>query len=933
MADPTQGRYHHRVLRIQLGDEGAGEIKRYKKELAAFIDHALAQCYNGEATPQLVLISPTAIQDLSEHYHTPDGEAQNDLLEAYTAAMKEICQGKGVLFVDLFAPSKALFGVSAEPLTVDGAQWNREGYEWLAPILANGVFGKKEGKPADNQAVHAAVAEKNWTWHHLYKIPNGVHVYGRRYNPFGPKNYPDELKKLAEMTTIRDRAIWNALDGKTTNLASEDTKTHKLPPVQTNYRPSKKNGEARYLSGEDTLKHLKVPDGYKIELFADEKEFPDLANPCQMSFDNKGRLWVGCMPSYPHWRPGDPKPSDKLLIFEDTDHDDKADKQTVFADDLHLVIGFELAEEGVYVSQADSVILLTDTDGDDSYDMKEYLACGFDDHDTHHAISAFCADPSGAIYMGEGLFLHSNVETVYGTHRGTNGGFFRYNPKRRHLERTAQLKIPNPWGIAFDRWGQNFFLHTSGSRFNWMAPGTVKPGYGSNMNASRDLLSSNQVRPTSGLEIISSRHFPDEVQGDVLICNNIGFLGIKQHAMTDDGGGYKTKFRHDLLKSEEGNFRPVDLEFAPDGSLYVVDWSNVLIGHMQHNARDPNRDHVHGRVYRITYPSRQLLEPAKVAGASIAGLLQNLTLHEDRTRYRTRRELRGRKTEEVLAGVRKWIDSLDKKHGDYEHHLLEALWVTWGHDEIEVPLLRRLLHSRDYRIRAAATRAVRYNRHKLADAPDLLNAAASDPHARVRVEAITAASWLPSSDGASIVAAARAKGEDAWTKEPFRYAEVALKGAASAPPEEPKLRVPKHLAKSQAASFRRGHEIYHREGHCGTCHQENGKGLPVSGFPPLAKNFWAQGNEERLIKLTLNGLMGPIEVDGVKYPGQVPMTPFRGMLNDKEIADVLTYVRNSLGNKASVIQPDLVRQVRSATKDRPGFWSPEELLKLHPESK
>ena len=108
-------------------------------------------------------------------------------------------------------------------------------------------------------------------------------------------------------------------------------------------------------------------------------------------------------------------------------------------DDLHLVTGFELAEHGVYVAQADSLILFIDTDGDDRYDVKQYLASGFDDHDTHHKISAFCADPSGAIFMGEGTFLYSNVETVYGTNWTSDAGFYRYNPKRYHLERSAQM--------------------------------------------------------------------------------------------------------------------------------------------------------------------------------------------------------------------------------------------------------------------------------------------------------------------------------------------------------------------------------------------------------------------------------------------------------------------------------------------------------------
>ena len=99
-------------------------------------------------------------------------------------------------------------------------------------------------------------------------------------------------------------------------------------------------------------------------------------------------------------------------------------------------------------------------------DKKEIILSGFDDHDTHHAHSAYTADESGAIYMEEGVFLHTNVETSYGPVRATNGGFYRYTPQRHKLERTAQLAIPNPWGVAFDDYGQDFFLHTSGPSMN-----------------------------------------------------------------------------------------------------------------------------------------------------------------------------------------------------------------------------------------------------------------------------------------------------------------------------------------------------------------------------------------------------------------------------------------------------------------------------------
>jgi len=199
----------------------------------------------------------------------------------------------------------------------------------------------------------------------------------------------------------------------------------------------------------------------------------------QLSFDDKGRLWVATMPTYPHDRPGDALPDDKILIYEDTNGDGKADKETVFADKLHLPIGFEFAPEGVYVSQEPNLVLLTDTDGDDKADRTEIVLGGFDTHDTHHAISAYTADPSGAFMLCEGVFLHSNVETPYGPVRCVDGGFFRYSPQRGQLERTIQMSIPNPWGFTFDKWGQDFFLHTSGTSMNWGLPVSVKPTFGS----------------------------------------------------------------------------------------------------------------------------------------------------------------------------------------------------------------------------------------------------------------------------------------------------------------------------------------------------------------------------------------------------------------------------------------------------------------------
>ncbi len=910
--------------------EGVEGLANFKAELTAFVEHTQTQRYNGRSPARLALVSPIAFEDLSRIQDTPDGKVENANLALYTAAMGDVAVKYDLLFVNLFTITQAWFDTTEKPLTRDGTLLTEAGYARIAPILADALFGQTEKPGGEHSRILKTVREKNWFWHKLYKIPNGVHVYGRRHRPFGPENYPHELKKLEEMTAIRDQAIWATLEGRPFDIDRADQTTHTIPEIKTNYNPKgRKTGSMDYRHGQDALNSFTVAEGYRIELFASEQEFRNLANPVQLSFDNRGRLWVATMPTYPHYRPGDAKPQDKLIILEDTDGNGKADRETVFADNLHLPTGFEFAPEGVYVAQGTHLVLLRDRDGDDRVDATEIILSGFDDHDTHHVISAFCADPSGAIFMGEGTFLHSNVETAYGPIRSSNGGFFRYNSQRRHLQRIARLSIPNPWGTAFDEWGQNFFTDTSDPNVRWMLPGSVHVDYGEfTPNPPNLIENKHRVRPTSGLEFVSSRHFPDETQGDLLINNTIGFLGTKQHTFKDKGVGYISAHRQDLVRSSDPNFRPVDMEFAPDGSLYLVDWHNMLVGHMQHSARDPLRDHEHGRIYRITYPSRPLVEAAPVYGASIRQLLDNLKLPEYRTRYRTRRELRGRDPEAVRVALIEWITELDPNNLAYEHRLVEALWVGWGLNRVDGELLVRLLDAGDFRARAAAVRVLGHSGHQVENQRLLLKKMAGDPHGRVRMEAIVAASYLAPSEGMPILEVAAGKPIDEWI-EPVNATALAHLSGQPIVSESTEPAIETDLKGEEKRLFIKGAEVYRREGHCATCHQPDGLGLSAAHFPPLAGTKWIQGDEERLIKLTLNGLLGSIEVKGVHYSGLVPMTPFK-WLSDEEIASVLTYVRNSFGNAASVIMPEQVKAVRKQTQRKTGFYSPADLLSKHP---
>ena len=185
--------------------------------------------------------------------------------------------------------------------------------------------------------------------------------------------------------------------------------------------------------------------GYEVNLFASEKQFPEIANPLAMAFDDRGRLWVLTSPTYPHVLPG-AAPKDKLVILEDTNRDGRADKLTVFADGLYLPMGFELGDGGAYVSQEPDLMFLPDTNGDDKADERRVILHGFGTEDSHHATHAFTWGPGGDLYFQEGTFLHSQVETPYGPVRLENAGVFRYQPHTEKLDVFVSYSFANPWG-------------------------------------------------------------------------------------------------------------------------------------------------------------------------------------------------------------------------------------------------------------------------------------------------------------------------------------------------------------------------------------------------------------------------------------------------------------------------------------------------------
>lgn len=742
---------------------GEAGLATFTKELDQFLTHTLEQNYSGKGKARVVLISPLAFENSGDP-NLPTGEAQNANLALYAAAMENVAKQYKVPFIDLLSLSQKLYAASDEAYTFNGVHLSDDGYKRFAPHFMTALFGVDSKWNDTAEAILPEIHEKNFNYFHNYRAVNGYYIYGgRSRRDHGNPPYTDayvienERAKLDEMAAVVDKRIWALANGKDVSAKYDYSETRKLYDVPTNFKTP-----ITILPPEDAKKTFTIAEGYEVNLFASEVDFPELRNPVQFTFDTQGRLWVATMPSYPQYLPPN-KPNDKLLVFTDEDGDGKADKMETFAEGLHLPTGFELGDGGAYVAQEPNLVFLKDTDGDGKADLKKILLGGFDSGDSHHAIGAFTWGPGGGIYMHEGTFHVTQVETPRGTVRNAHGGVYRFDPTNQEFYTHVHYNFANPWGHAFNKWGQNFVADASGGANYFAAPfsirapeyygqddfGPFKFQYTERLNQ----FLKKRVRPTSGCEFVSSSHFPPEAQGNFLLNNVIGFQGILQHTVKEVGSGYEATEIEPILYSSDQNFRPVDIQFGPDGALYIVDWFNPLVGHMQHSLRDPNRDHSHGRIWRITYPSRPLVKKPEIEGKGIKQLLEMLRTYEDRTRYRVRLKLREFPTQDVAAAVEKWIAGLDQSDDQYEHLLLEALWVCQHHnlsDGIGLSLLRRVSASPDYNARAAAIRVVSYWRHKIPNVFDLLRTAVEDEHSRVRLEAIRACSYFHESEAAEV---------------------------------------------------------------------------------------------------------------------------------------------------------------------------------------
>lgn len=482
-----------------------------------------------------------------------------------------------------------------------------------------------------------------------------------------------------------------------------------------------------------------VPEGFEVSLWAGD---PMMAKPIHMNFDERGRLWIASSEVYPHIKPGE-KAHDKILVLEDTDHDGRADKTTVFADGLLIPTGVAPGDGGVYVANSTDLIHLSDTDGDGKADQQRVVLSGFGTEDTHHLLHSLRWGHDGCLYMNQSIYIHSHVETPHGVKRLNGGGIWRFRPETMELD-VHCYGFVNSWGLHFDHWGQSFATDGAyGEGINYVFPGSV---FFTAVGAKRILSGLNPGSPKHcGLEILSGRHLPDDWSGS-MITNDFRAHRVCRFVVTEDGSGYASRQEVEVIKSTHPAFRPIDVKMGPDGAIYIADWYNPIIQHGEVDFRDPRRDHVHGRIWRVSAKGRPALKPADFANSSPQELLELLKSPESWTRLHAKLAMKERNADEVVAAVEPWLAGQRAADADVEHHKLEALWALQAIDRVHPELLSQVLKSSDPRARAAGVRVLvewMSRPGKVPDALSLLRSAVADAHPRVRLEAVRALAVSP----------------------------------------------------------------------------------------------------------------------------------------------------------------------------------------------
>jgi putative membrane-bound dehydrogenase-like protein len=438
---------------------------------------------------------------------------------------------------------------------------------------------------------------------------------------------------------------------------------------------------------------------------------PLVVKPISIDWDARGRMWVAITPDYP-FKPEKEPARDALLILEDTDGDGRMDRRKVFADGLDLVTSFVFHRDGVIVAQAPQILFLRDTDGDGVADKREVLFSGFGCYDTHAVINNLRWGPDGWIYGCQGYSGTESTNIIGGAGRrfGRIGnGIFRFRPNGSAIEQVSSYS-GNSWGIDFSIDGELFFTMANGPHINhvvmperYLARGRlgnatsyksiedhqkVWPLFSDQRPEYVQVTSAGVFTAASGCTLYDGGAWPEKYHGSHFVCEPTVHIVHEDILSRLESPSFEATRREDVefVAGTDLWFRPIDTRVGPDGAMYVLDFYNQAIAHndirgVAHGrgnaAIRPDRDHQHGRIWRIQHKMARTYPLPTLSLATSAELVKALEHPNGWVRRTAQRLLDERQDSSIVPQLVTLLNSNRlmhvRIHALWTLHLLNAL--------------------------------------------------------------------------------------------------------------------------------------------------------------------------------------------------------------------------------------------------------------------
>lgn len=377
------------------------------------------------------------------------------------------------------------------------------------------------------------------------------------------------------------------------------------------------------LTAKEQLKTFQVADGFEMQLVAAE---PDLRKPMNMAFDAKGRLWLTESREYPFpAQPGKPA-RDTIRILEDFDATGRARKVTVFAEGLNIPIGIYPYKNGCIAWSIPNIWYFEDTDGDGKADKQTPLYGPFGwERDTHGNQASFVQGFDGWIYATHGYNNNSDVRARDGSEVHMNSGnTYRMALDGSHIEQFTYGQV-NPHGLCLDPMGHVYSADCHSAPIYQLIPGAYYPSFGKpddGLGFAPTLMThSHGSTAICGIVYVADDLWPEDLQGRLFI-GNVMTSRLNHDQLSYVGSSPKAAEMPDFVSTTDPWFRPVDIQLAPDGALYIADFYNRIIGHYEVPLNHPGRDRERGRIWRLV--PKKGLRPLALKGSDAKSLIEEM---------------------------------------------------------------------------------------------------------------------------------------------------------------------------------------------------------------------------------------------------------------------------------------------------------------------